>query len=188
MLSAAPLCCQVGGCDQGDWAPARFDGLLSYRNGFNGVTATETGPVQFNRFIVVGNNDTGLNFRDTRSSGWDQAKVTNSLVVGRLPGDKVGTRVGFWGPFTNGLTLDNVTFANFDLAGMTVLRPCAWCEHGGSPGRYAGGYETRFARITKVQPTGWPLLFAFPFLALCHPCAPLFSCGVVVDWPWLCTD
>ena len=39
----------VGGCSGGEWAPAKFDGLLSYHNKGNGVTTAETGPLPFHR-------------------------------------------------------------------------------------------------------------------------------------------
>lgn len=85
---------------------------------------------------------------------WNQAWIRDSLVVGRIlskprPEGFVGQ--GLWLPFSHGLTVIDTTFVNYDLNGMCVVRPCAWCAKPGSPNPNSGGFETRFQGITKVM-------------------------------------
>jgi hypothetical protein len=109
--------------------------------------------MRFERFVVVGNKESGFNYREFTAK-WGEAWIRDTLLVSRIlafpkPEGMVGN--GVWTPFSHGLYVMNTTFVNYAEPGMAVVAACAWCNQAGSPGKFSGGFESRFVNITKVS-------------------------------------
>lgn len=138
----------------GDFAVARMERLLSWRNELNGVTATAIASVQFHDFVVVDNLKAGFLFRQIAFEEWGGALISNSMGVAysdpsEIPASLAGR--GVWLPMTHGLTIVNTTWVNYDRPGHGVFEGCAVCGTGGSPMLKQGGADTHIEEVRFVD-------------------------------------
>jgi len=119
-----------------------FKGLLSYRNGKNGVTVTAQSHLKFVQMQVVENKQAGFEMASAQGGfiggGWGANIVQDVVLVAGSSGHGIFTAAD------HGLTFDRITFVNYDSGSTYAVRGCAKCE-GFTP--RGGGWTTRFKRI-----------------------------------------
>ena len=110
---------------------AKFENLLSYKNGRNGAISERVGAVQFHNFIVADNRLAGMEFSDARYVALDDyTKVVDGLVVGRSANTESddNTFRGIIGPRSEWLRIEGTHFYNLP-DGMAALGDCSHCWH-----------------------------------------------------------
>ncbi|XP_076825620.1 fibrocystin-L-like isoform X2 [Clavelina lepadiformis] len=136
-------------CTSTEPSPAKFDSLTTWHCE-KGAEWVNCGAIQFNNFVMVNNEDTGIDIKLISGTAWGDAKVTNLTVVGHSPqSDATSTKTGITLPFAPGLFVDGAKIFNFDdggvaLKGTTVQGKCV---------DVCGGFYFWFQRIKYYSVT-----------------------------------
>ena len=81
-------------CTSTEPSPAKFDSLTTWHCD-KGAEWVNCGAIQFNNFVMVNNEDTGIDIKLISGTAWGDAKITNVTIVGHSPqSDASHTRVG----------------------------------------------------------------------------------------------
>ncbi|CAK8682966.1 unnamed protein product [Clavelina lepadiformis] len=144
-------------CDSTEPSPAKFDSLTTWHCD-KGAEWVNCGAIQFNNFVMVNNEDTGIDIKLISGTAWGDAKITNVTIVGHSPqSDASHTRVGITLPLAPGFFVDGAKFINFDTGGVALIGTTIQ----GTCSVFCGGFYYWFARIeynsvTKRIHWRWP--------------------------------
>ena len=112
---------------------AKFENLVSYKNGRTGAISERVGAVQYVNFKVADNKLAGMEFSDTKYVAMDDyTKVVGGLVVGRsanTEADGDSTFRGIIGPRSEWLRIEGTSFKNLDFGSAAALGDCSHCWH-----------------------------------------------------------
>jgi hypothetical protein len=113
---------------------ARFENLVSYKNGRNGAIAERVGAVQFINFKTADNILAGIEYSLTEDIIDDYAKIIGGLVIGRTSNTETALDVasphGIITPRTENFSIEDVRFYNFDwMAHNEWASPLGTCSH-----------------------------------------------------------
>ena len=126
---------------------AVFKNFLSWKNE-RGVEFADTGAVQLHNSTLLDNKEAGFEATELESE-WGGPLVKNLLIVGHseITSDNAAfcTTAGVKTPHTPYLTVESVTFVNFDREGCTAVAACSHCKN------LQGGFESRFSDIRFVN-------------------------------------
>ncbi|XP_072104046.1 PKHD1 like 1, tandem duplicate 1 [Mobula birostris] len=140
-----------GRCSGGNSQPAAFYSLTVW-NCRKGAEWTEAGALQFHDFLLVNNEEVGVDIRRVLRAhvgGWGLAAgalLSNLTVVGHARGldPRLCTRTGLLLPLDEGLTVDGLRLVNFDQPGCAAL---GLASITGSCRKGCGGWSVRFNRV-----------------------------------------
>ncbi|XP_076824499.1 fibrocystin-L-like isoform X2 [Clavelina lepadiformis] len=144
-------------CDSTEPSPAKFDSLTTWHCE-KGAEWVNCGAIQFNNFVMVNNEDTGIDIKLISGTAWGDAKITNVTIVGHSSqSDASHTRVGITLPLAPGFFVDGAKFINFDTGGVALIGTTIQ----GTCSVFCGGFYYWFARIeydsvTKRIHWRWP--------------------------------
>ncbi|CAK8682976.1 unnamed protein product [Clavelina lepadiformis] len=109
-------------CDSNEPSPAKFDSLTTWHCE-KGAEWVNCGAIQFNNFVMVNNEDTGIEIKLISGTAWGDAKITNLTVVGHsLHSDAPQTKIGIILPFSPGLFVDGAKFFSFNRTDQVALK------------------------------------------------------------------
>ncbi|CAK8682970.1 unnamed protein product [Clavelina lepadiformis] len=144
-------------CDSTEPSPAKFDSLTTWHCE-KGAEWVNCGAIQFNNFVMVNNEDTGIDIKLISGIAWGDAKITNLTVVGHTSNsDASHTKIGLTFPLAPWFFVDGAKFFNFDTGGVALKGTTAQ----GTCSVNCGGFYYWFARIeyksvTKRLLWRWP--------------------------------
>ncbi len=122
---------------------AMFHGLTAW-NVQRGAESVEGGNIQFIDFVISEASDAGVEFQTTNDA-WGGPLLQNSVIIGHSDisdgSSSSCTTVGLKLPKSKYLTVDGVTFVNFDRPSCTALACCSHCKI------EQGGFQSRFKNI-----------------------------------------
>ena len=146
-----------GICDSDITEPAKFRKLITW-NSFRGAEWVECGAIQFIDFIVANNYMAGLEASFVHDNipmySEEGAMFKDSVIIGHLndADHPPCTHNGLVLPFGNGLTIQNVTFVNFDgsdpdrlCTTMSTAKIICICT------TLCSGYDYKFKQITWIN-------------------------------------
>lgn len=127
--------------------PAVFTNFLSWKNE-RGVEFADAGALQLHNSTLLDNEEAGFEATALESE-WGGPLVKNLLIVGHsdITADDSSfcTVAGIKTPHTPFLTVESVTFVNFDREACTSIAACSHCKN------LQGGFETRYRDIKFVD-------------------------------------
>ncbi|CAK8682961.1 unnamed protein product [Clavelina lepadiformis] len=130
-------------CGSSEPSPAKFDSLTTWHCE-KGAEWVNCGAIQFNNFVMVNNEDTGIDIKLISGTAWGDAKITNLTVVGHSPqSDAASTKTGIALPLAPGLFVDGAKFFNFSDGGVAVRGT----NGAGGCSSQCGGFYSWFERI-----------------------------------------
>ena len=128
-------------------SPAVFQNFLSWKNE-RGVEFADAGALQLHNSTLLDNKLAGFE-ATALASFWGGPLVKDLLIVGHsniTAGDtSFCTVAGIKTPHTPYLTVESVTFVNFDRDTCTSLSACSHCR------ALQGGFETRYSDIKFIN-------------------------------------
>lgn len=147
---------------------ANFYNLISYKNGRNGAIVERIGSMRFHNFKCADNLEAGIEVsmsHDLKVDGL--ASVEGGLVVGRTSNteesmDKASP-IGFFGPRTEGFTVNGLKFYNFNFNKAAGIANCSHCWHDNATD--SGSRTVRFSGLSfeNVMPR---IKYHTPFKAI----------------------
>ena len=127
--------------------PAVFQNFLSWKNE-RGVEFANVGALQLHNSTLLDNELAGFEATALHAD-WGGPLVKNLLIVGHsdvtAEDSSFCTVAGVKTPHTPYLTVESVTFVNFDREGCTSIAACSHCK------KLQGGFETRYRDIEYVN-------------------------------------
>ena len=117
---------------------ARFENLVSWKNGRNGAIAERVGAVQFINFKTADNILAGMEYSLTEDIIDGYAKISGGLVIGRTSNTEEALESaaphGIITPRTEGFLIENVKFYNLDWGKedgdhAAAFGTCSHCFH-----------------------------------------------------------
>ena len=126
---------------------AVFQNFLSWKNE-RGVEFADVGALQLHNSILMDNELAGFEATALHSE-WGRPLIRDILIVGHsdvtASDSSFCTVAGVKTPHTPYLTVESVTFVNFDREGCTSVAACSHCKN------LQGGFETRYRDIRFVN-------------------------------------
>ena len=127
--------------------PAEFKNFLSWRNE-RGVEFADSGALRLHNSSLLDNEEAGFESTAIESTEWGGPLVKDLLIVGHsdvTADESFCTTAGIKTPHTPYLTVESVTFVNFDREGCTAIAACSHCKN------LQGGFETRYSGIAFIN-------------------------------------
>ena len=114
---------------------ADFINFVGWKAGRNCAISERTGYIHYTNFKCADSGIAGIEFSMTNEIADGYAKISGGMVIGNTgvnndDGQLGTTRV--WGvitPRTEGMTVENVSFYNFNFAGSAAIGDCSHCFH-----------------------------------------------------------
>ncbi|XP_072177767.1 fibrocystin-L-like [Diadema setosum] len=141
-----------GGCGATESTPAKYYNLTVW-NTERGAEAVSVGAIQFHNFLSSDTVESGFEYQIISEPIWgdEGALIKDSTVIAWTEGlsgnnDSARcTKAGVLGPHSRYLTVDGVTFINFNRSDCAAVGACSKCRF------EQGGFPTRFTASTLLN-------------------------------------
>jgi len=115
---------------------ANFNNFTGWKNGRNGAIAGKVGVVKFNNFKTADNKLAGIEFEEAHEFYLGDIETTgiyDALVIGRSNNTEAAMNGasphGVITPRTDGFSMRNIRFHNFDFGSAAAIGDCSHCFH-----------------------------------------------------------
>ena len=114
---------------------ADFQNFVGWKCGRNCAISERTGFVHYSNFKCADSGIAGIEYSLTNEIADGYAKITGGMIIGNTGlnnGDGILGTSRVWGIITarsEGMTVENVSFYNFDFAGSAAIGDCSHCFH-----------------------------------------------------------